>query len=58
MKPLTPQEIEQQLQALPNWEYDNGMIHTALEFDTFTDCFAMMTRIASEAERLNHHPNW
>ena len=58
MPALTPEQIEEQLQALPNWEYDNGMIHTAFEFDTFTDAFAMMTRIAFEAERLNHHPNW
>ena len=58
MTALTPQEIQKHLESLPNWEYQDGMIHTAFEFATFTDAFAMMTRIAFEVERLNHHPNW
>ena len=36
----------------------NNAIHTSLEFDNFKDAFTVMTRIAFEAERLNHHPDW
>lgn len=58
MKALTQEQIDVQLAAYPNWEYADGMIHTAMEFANFTDAFAMMTRIAFEAEKRNHHPNW
>lgn len=58
MKALSTEAIQEQLASYPNWEYADNMIHTALQFETFKDAFAMMSRIAFEAERLNHHPNW
>jgi 4a-hydroxytetrahydrobiopterin dehydratase len=27
-------------------------------FGNFTEAFAFMTRVAFEAEKQNHHPNW
>lgn len=58
MKALSKEAIQEQLTSYPNWEYADHMIHTALQFETFKDAFSMMSRIAFEAERLNHHPNW
>lgn len=58
MSPLTPQQIQERLTDREGWSYEDGMIHAAYQFESFTDAFAMMTRIAFEAERLNHHPNW
>ncbi|MEM7185920.1 MAG: 4a-hydroxytetrahydrobiopterin dehydratase [Bacteroidota bacterium] len=58
MDKLNANEIEQALSGLPNWEYHENAIHTSLEFENFKDCFAMMTRIAFEVEKMNHHPNW
>jgi len=58
MSTLTEIEINMQLSALEGWEYENNAIHTSFEFDNFKDAFSVMTRIAFEAERLNHHPDW
>lgn len=58
MKPLTAKEIEEKMTSFPNWEYVDNAIHTTLEFADFKDAFAMMIRIAFEAEALQHHPDW
>ena len=58
MKPLTELQIRSMLQDLDGWEYADNAIHTSFEFKDFKDAFSVMTRIAFEAERLNHHPDW
>ena len=58
MSKLTESEIQEKLKQLLNWEYEENAIETSLEFETFKDCFAIMTRIAFEAEAQNHHPEW
>lgn len=58
MKKLSAEEIEKKLEGLDNWFYVENAIETTLEFETFKDCFSIMTRIAFEVERLNHHPEW
>lgn len=58
MEKLSEKEIKNRLQMLDNWEYEDDAIHTSIEFPDFKDCFSVMTRIAFEAERLNHHPDW
>jgi len=46
------------MKSFEGWDYGENAIHTSLEFSDFKDAFAVMTRIAFEAERLNHHPDW
>lgn len=58
MKPLSEQEIEEQLITFEGWEYYENAIHTTIEFKDFKDAFTVMTRIAFEAEKMNHHPDW
>lgn len=58
MKPYSEEEIQQRLESLEGWIYENNAIHTAFEFENFKEAFTMMTRIAFEAERLEHHPDW
>jgi len=58
MKALTELQILSKMKELDGWEYADNAIHTSLEFDDFKDAFAVMTRIAFEAENLNHHPDW
>lgn len=58
MKKLTEDQIQEHLSGIDNWEYSDNGIHTTIEFNDFKDCFAVMTRIAFEAEGMGHHPDW
>ncbi len=58
MKALTEKEINERLNDFAGWEYQDNAIHTSLEFDNFKDAFSVMTRIAFEAEKMQHHPDW
>ena len=58
MSKLTDDQIQEKLQNYPEWEYLNNGLETTLEFESFRDCFAIMTRIAFEVEQQNHHPEW
>lgn len=40
------------------WTEIDGRLHRELTFDDFAQAFAFMTRVAGEAERLDHHPDW
>ncbi|WP_093143970.1 4a-hydroxytetrahydrobiopterin dehydratase [Ulvibacter litoralis] len=58
MKALSETEIQEKMSTIDGWDYQNNAIHTTLEFDNFKDAFSVMTRIAFEAEKMNHHPDW
>ena len=38
-------------------EKDNNLSRT-FQFSDFTTAFGFMTKVAIEAEKMNHHPNW
>ena len=58
MEKLTEEQINTKLQTLEGWTYAKEAIHTSFKFENFKDAFTVMTRIAFEAEALQHHPNW
>jgi len=58
MKAYTEKEINEKLKDFEGWEYDDNAIHTAFEFADFKEAFSAMTRIAFEAEKMQHHPDW
>lgn len=40
------------------WQEVNNTLYKKFVFTNFSEAFAFMTRVAIEAEKLNHHPNW
>lgn len=40
------------------WELVDDRLHRECTFADFAEAFAFMTRVAAEAERLEHHPDW
>ena len=58
MKKLSKEEIDQKLEKLEGWEFNDGAIETSFQFDDFKDTFSVMTRIAFDCEAQGHHPDW
>ena len=56
--PLTAAEIQQELDALPGWTHEGDGLLKAFTFGSFREAFSFMTRVALEAEALDHHPDW
>ena len=40
------------------WTEKNNTLYRTFEFKDFSEAFAFMTRVALEAEKMNHHPLW
>ena len=41
-----------------DWVEQNNSLYRKFEFKDFSEAFAFMTRVALEAEKMNHHPVW
>jgi 4a-hydroxytetrahydrobiopterin dehydratase len=55
---LSDKEIQQEVNKLDGWKVVNGKVNKTFEFDDFVQAFGFMTRVAIEAEKMNHHPEW
>ena len=40
------------------WTEKDNVLYRKFEFRDFSEAFAFMTRVAMEAEKMNHHPLW
>lgn len=40
------------------WEEKNNTLYRKFQFSDFSEAFAFMTRVALEAEKMDHHPLW
>ncbi len=40
------------------WTEQENKLYKKFEFKNFSEAFAFMTRVAIEAERMDHHPYW
>jgi len=40
------------------WEEKNNTLYRKFQFKNFSEAFAFMTRVALEAEKMDHHPDW
>jgi 4a-hydroxytetrahydrobiopterin dehydratase len=55
---LQEKEIREQVAMLDGWEVVNGKVSKTFEFGDFVQAFGFMTKVAMEAEKMNHHPEW
>lgn len=55
---LQEKEVQEQVAGLDGWKVVDGKVSKTFEFDDFVHAFGFMTRVAMEAEKLNHHPEW
>jgi 4a-hydroxytetrahydrobiopterin dehydratase len=44
--------------APPGWQIVEGKLHREFSFGDFSEAWAFMARVALEAEKANHHPDW
>ena len=57
-RPLSQDEISQACSGLPGWNYERDALTKTFKFGSFREALSFMTRVAFEAEELNHHPEW
>jgi len=57
---LTESERDEALAGLDGWSFDDGRngIAKSFKFADFGAAFAFMVRVALEAEKADHHPDW
>ena len=55
---LTAEEIQEALGTLKGWSREGEALAKTFQFGGFREAFSFMTRVALEAEVLNHHPDW
>jgi 4a-hydroxytetrahydrobiopterin dehydratase len=57
---LTGAQRREALAALPGWEDVAGRdaIRKGFTFKNFNEAWGMMSRVALQAERMDHHPEW
>jgi 4a-hydroxytetrahydrobiopterin dehydratase len=46
------------MQTPDGWSVVDGKLHREVELADFAEAFALMTRVALAAEKLDHHPDW
>jgi 4a-hydroxytetrahydrobiopterin dehydratase len=40
------------------WQEKENKLYRKFQFSNFSEAFAFMTRVAIEAEKMDHHPLW
>lgn len=55
---LSDAELAEAGRQLGDWEVASNGIGRSFRFADFSEAFGFMTRVALEAEKLDHHPDW
>lgn len=57
---LSPEARRSAVAGLEGWRdaEDRDAIVRSFKFEDFNQAFGFMARVALEAERMNHHPEW
>ena len=51
-------ELNRRLSNCKGWKVVNDKLNRTFEFESFVQVFGFMTKVAMEAEKMNHHPEW
>ena len=57
-KKLSGSELDEIIKNLQGWELKDEKLQKSFNFSNFVEAFGFMTKIALEAEKINHHPEW
>ncbi len=55
---LFEKEIEDEVSKLKGWSVVNGKLTKEFKFKDFNEAIGFIIRVALEAEKLDHHPEW
>ena len=55
---LSGNELDEIVKSISGWEIKDGKLQKIFKFSNFVEAFGFMTKIALEAEKINHHPEW
>jgi len=55
---LSEAQILERMTTVPGWQRQGGRLRRELEFADFSAAFGFLTRLALQAEKLDHHPDW
>jgi len=57
---FTDGELAEAQRELQSWTYDKGRraLYRRIEMPDFPQAMAFMVRVAIEAEKIDHHPEW
>lgn len=54
--PLSEDAIQEALQSLDGWEFEDDGLQIALQFEDFREAISFIMRLSFEAEDVGHHP--
>jgi 4a-hydroxytetrahydrobiopterin dehydratase len=57
-EPLSAETLAARLAELDGWSLRDERLYKQFGFPDFVRAFGFMTRVALEAEKLDHHPDW
>ena len=57
MAKLSPDQINQALKSLPDWEFKDNAISKLFRFQEFLEGIAFVNQVAPIAEAADHHPD-
>jgi 4a-hydroxytetrahydrobiopterin dehydratase len=55
---LEPDQLAAEVDDLADWSLQDGKLHAEFRFADFAGAFGFMSAVATEAARLDHHPEW
>jgi 4a-hydroxytetrahydrobiopterin dehydratase len=59
MDPMQESDIHSAIGTLSgDWEVQSGKLTRRFMFERFSDAMAFMCRVAIEADKRDHHPEW